>query len=107
MPGQTLPLPHRPAPLARERESLIRLAPLDIDAREFNQYYRVLRRHRKLIAGVVCSALIAATVVLRLLPRQYTATSTILIEPREPQALSLKDLSADSQDNSDDDYYYE
>ena len=110
MSGQTLPLPRLPdrsVSSSRELGLATQLTAVERANPEFSQYYRVVKRHRQLIAIVFCVSVIAAIVVTRVLPRQYTATSTILIEPREAQALSLKDLSADSQGASDDDYYYE
>ena len=103
---QSVSLSQRPILLSREVDP-ITPSIIEGEIRSLDRYYRVLRRHRKLIIGLFSSAVLAALIVAAILPRRYTATSTILIEPREPQALSLKDLSADSQDTSDDDYYYE
>src|SRR5271163_823059 len=110
MPDQTLSLHHSPDRSllsGREAGTLASLLNVERESHELSQYFRVLKRHSKLIATIFAASVIAAIVVTRLMPRRYTATNTILIEPREPQALSLKDLSTDSQDASDDDYYYE
>jgi succinoglycan biosynthesis transport protein ExoP len=71
------------------------------------EYCNTLKRHHKLILGLFLGCLITASLVVSMITRQYTARSTVLIEPRQPQALSLKDLATDSQDVSADDYYYE
>src|SRR5882762_1563745 len=60
--------------------------------------YNTLKRHHKLILGLCLCSLITASLAMRVITRQYTARSTVLIEARQPQALSLKDLATDSQD---------
>jgi polysaccharide biosynthesis transport protein len=105
-----LPPPDGLPPVAREPgaiSNLTSLPPLEAQDLGLRDYYNTLKRHGRLILGVFLACLSLAALVVSLMPRQYTAKSTVLIEPRQPQALSLKDLSADSQDENSPDYYYE
>jgi len=69
------------------------------------EYWRVIRRHRTLIATiVVCCVLIVGLAVLVETPT-YTATSVILIESQPPQVLDIKELTVEQPSEDEHDYY--
>jgi polysaccharide biosynthesis transport protein len=70
-----------------------------------DQCWLVVRRHWQMMATVVSLAVILAWVAVSLMTPQYTAKSTLLIEPEPPRVLNVADLINTSESTEDHDYY--
>ncbi len=70
-----------------------------------NEIWRVIRRWLWLTGPMVGGALAITVVVLFLVPPNYTAKATLLIEPEAPQVLNMTQLIEDAAGNQDYDYY--
>jgi succinoglycan biosynthesis transport protein ExoP len=68
-------------------------------------YWRVLRKHKAIIATCFFGAVIIATVVLVMTTPIYTASTTLLIERKEPRVVDVKNVLSESQESDADDYY--
>jgi succinoglycan biosynthesis transport protein ExoP len=75
----------------------------------FREYCRIIAKHWRLITAIFSCSLTAAGLVVFLMPSIYTATSTVLIEPRAPQVLGINELETGETDAgnevADDNYY--
>ncbi len=69
------------------------------------EYWRVVRRHLTLIVAITAGALLLATVAVFVATPIYTAAAVILIEPRPPQVLDIKQLMVEPAPGGDHDYY--
>jgi succinoglycan biosynthesis transport protein ExoP len=65
----------------------------------------VIRRHWRMIATIVSVAVILARVVVSLMTPEYTAKSTLLIEPEPPRVLDVAELMDAAGGTQDHDYY--
>jgi polysaccharide biosynthesis transport protein len=72
---------------------------------DLRDYARVIRRHLKLIAALVGGALLVTTLAVLTMTPIYTARSTILVEPRAPQVLDVRDLLAEPAGSEEHDYF--
>ncbi len=52
----------------------------------------ILRRRSRIIAAAVASALVLGVAYILLVPQEYTATSVILIDPRQTRVISSEDV---------------
>ena len=68
----------------------------DQDEPNFREYCRIIRKRWRLIVTLVICALALTGLVVFLIPPTYTATSTILIEPRAPQVLGITELETEA-----------
>jgi succinoglycan biosynthesis transport protein ExoP len=67
--------------------------------------WQVIRRSRRIICTIlVISVLVTGGVVLLTTPN-YTASSTLLIEPEPPQLLDVRELISEAGSTADNDYY--
>jgi polysaccharide biosynthesis transport protein len=100
----------RSAPFSALPEPEARLKALDLQATVDNgigldQCWRVVRRHARIIIGLVSLAVFFTGVAVFLMTPHYIAKSTLLIEPEAPQLLDVKDLIDASGSTEDHDYY--
>ncbi len=58
---------------------------------DFRNYWRVLRKHLRLIAAATLAALMLCGAYLAVTPPIYTATSTILFQPMAPAVYDLRE----------------
>jgi polysaccharide biosynthesis transport protein len=65
----------------------------------------VLRRHSYLIFGLLAAALLTTGLVVFSMTPNFTASSTLLIEPDAPRVLDIKELVDEQAGVSDYDYY--
>jgi polysaccharide biosynthesis transport protein len=97
-----------PPPPALQPESrvisLSRDAAID-DGIGLDVCWRVLRRHSRMIAGVVLLAVCVVGTAVFLMTPSYSAKSTLLIEPEQPQLLDVKGLLDASEGSEEHDYY--
>ncbi|MBI3247460.1 MAG: polysaccharide biosynthesis tyrosine autokinase [Deltaproteobacteria bacterium] len=68
------------------------------------EYWRRLKKHSRLIVACFLTALLLASLYLLTATPIYTATATVLIERKAPQALAINGTIADQQ-GPDDTYY--
>ncbi len=77
------------------------------DGPSFREYWRVIvRRWRFIVTLVICTLALTGLVVFFMTPT-YTATSTVLIEPRAPQVMDMRELeeTQESGEVAQDTYY--
>lgn len=72
----------------------------------FREYCRIVSKHWRLIVIPFVVAMVLAFVVLHRMTLLYTASSTILIEPRAPRILDIKQPGLEETDQSDTDEFY-
>jgi polysaccharide biosynthesis transport protein len=65
----------------------------------------IIRRHLHLILGILAAALLTTGLVLLCMTPNFTASSTLLIEPATPQVLGIKELIEEQNGSQDYDYY--
>jgi len=86
-----------------------RPASFDADDFNFRNYWRVLHKHVRLIVSVLLAALLLCVAYLVTATPQYTAKSTVLIEPSAAQIYNLGDnargLNEPPVESADHDYY--
>src|SRR5215470_5593858 len=76
------------------------------DAIELRSYWRLLVKHRWLIASIFFCSIIATTIAILSMTPIYTAETTLLIERKTPQAINMdKDNSNEEQGPDEYDYY--
>jgi succinoglycan biosynthesis transport protein ExoP len=83
-------------PTAREGEA---------GKRALEQYLRVLRKHRWLIAGVFLVTVITVAIWTFLQVAVFEAASTVLIEPEPPRVLNIQEVSPMGTSSWDPNYY--
>src|ERR1700722_19137415 len=64
--------------------------------------WRIIRRYLRLICGLLAIALLVTGVAVFLMTPDYTASSTLLIEPEPAQVLDIRELI--SEDGSTEDH---
>lgn len=67
--------------------------------------WRVIRRHSRLICGLLAAAWLTTGLVVFLMTPNFAASSTLLIEPEPPQVLDIKELISEGDSTGDYDYY--
>jgi polysaccharide biosynthesis transport protein len=67
--------------------------------------WRVIRRSLRLICTLIMICLLITGVVLLLSTPNFTASSTLLIEPEPPQVLDVRELISETGSTEDHDYY--
>jgi polysaccharide biosynthesis transport protein len=67
--------------------------------------WRVIRRSLRLICTLIMICLLITGVVLLLSTPNFTASSTLLIEPEPPQVLDVRELISEAGSTEDHDYY--
>jgi succinoglycan biosynthesis transport protein ExoP len=67
--------------------------------------WRVIRRSLRLICTLIIICLLITGVVLSLSTPNFTASSTLLIEPEPPQVLDVRELISEAGSTEDHDYY--
>jgi polysaccharide biosynthesis transport protein len=65
----------------------------------------IIRRHLNLICGLLAAALLTTALVVFCMTPNFTASSTLLIEPAAPQVLGIKELLDEQTGTQDYDYY--
>ena len=65
----------------------------------------VIRRHSNLIFGLLAAALLTTVLITFCMTPNFTASSTLLIEPAAPQVLDIKELVDEQGSTQDYDYY--
>lgn len=70
------------------------------DLLDLRQLWNILRSHRRIFGAAVAVSLLLATAYLLLVPPTYTATSILLIDPRQERVLTseavLSGIGADA-----------
>jgi polysaccharide biosynthesis transport protein len=84
-----------PISLTPEADAIGRLEPLAVP---MGQIKSILRRHILLLLGVFALGVGGTYLVVKLMPKEYTATATILIQPQRTQVSDLQAISSDSSD---------
>jgi polysaccharide biosynthesis transport protein len=72
---------------------------------DFQQYWRIIRKHLGLIAAVVATAVVLTTLHELMQTPMYTAEATILIKPGTPQILGSQSQTGDSPSVDQYEYY--
>src|SRR6516165_4496417 len=67
--------------------------------------WRVIRRSLRLICTMIMASLLITGVVVFLSTANFTASSTLLIEPEPPQVLDVRELISETGSTEDHDYY--
>jgi polysaccharide biosynthesis transport protein len=67
--------------------------------------WRVIRRSLRLICTLIIISLLIAGLVVFLSTPNFTASSTLLIEPEPPQVLDVRELISEAGSTDDHDYY--
>jgi capsular exopolysaccharide synthesis family protein len=67
--------------------------------------WQVVRRSRRLICAILLISVLVTSGVVLLLTPNYTASSTLLIEPEPPQVLDVRELISEAGSTEDNDYY--
>jgi polysaccharide biosynthesis transport protein len=67
--------------------------------------WRVIRRSRRLICTLIIISLLITALVVFLTTPNFTASSTLLIEPEPPQVLDVRELISEAGSTDDHDYY--
>jgi len=65
----------------------------------------IIRRHSNLIFGLVAAALLTTGLITFCMTPNFSASSTLLIEPATPQVLDIKELVDEQGGTQDYDYY--
>lgn len=71
---------------------------------DLRDYFRVIRRHAKLIVSMFLAALLVTGLVVLVITPHFTATSTILVESNAPHVLDIHELATESTGDASD-YY--
>jgi succinoglycan biosynthesis transport protein ExoP len=71
---------------------------------DLRDYFRVMRRHAKLIVSMFLAAMLVTGLVVLVVTPHFTAMSTILVEPNAPHVLNINELASESGADSSD-YY--
>jgi polysaccharide biosynthesis transport protein len=69
-----------------------------------NDCWKVIARRWRILAYGVSAAVLLTAVVVFLMPRQYTATATLLIDPEPPRIMDASSLLNKIQNGDEDDY---
>lgn len=72
---------------------------------DLRDYFRVIRRHAKLIVSMFLAAMLVTALVVMVVTPHYTAMSTILVEPNAPHVLNINELQAEGPGTDEHDYY--
>lgn len=75
------------------------------DEPNFREYCRIVAKHRRFIITLVICTLAFTSLVVFLMRPTYTATSTVLIEPRAPEVLGNTESETEASQLADDNYY--
>ena len=70
---------------------------------DLRDYFRVIRRHARLIASMFLAAMLVTVLVVLVVTPHFTAMSTILVEPNAPHVLDIHELASETGDAAD--YY--
>lgn len=84
-----------PLPFMSEAEAIHRLEPLSVPVTRMTS---ILRRHVWLLLSVAGIGVGGTAVVVQKMPREYTASATILIQPQRTQVSDLQAISTDPND---------
>jgi len=68
-------------------------------------YWRILRKHLRLISGSTFGIVIITAIVVSLMTPQYTAETTLLIERKAPQAIKVEGAQPETVGPDEYDYY--
>lgn len=79
--------------------------PLTEEEPHLRDYWRILRKHIRLIGGCMFGVALLAGIVVSLMTPQYTAETTLLIERRAPQALKVEGAQQEAVGPDEYDYY--
>ncbi|HQT79943.1 MAG TPA: Wzz/FepE/Etk N-terminal domain-containing protein, partial [Rhodopila sp.] len=82
-------------PFMTESEALNRLEPLSVPVTRLTS---ILRRHVWLLLSVAGIGIGGTALVVQKMPREYTASATILIQPQRTQVSDLQAISTDPND---------
>jgi capsular exopolysaccharide synthesis family protein len=71
----------------------------------FREYWAVIRKHKRLIIVTFLGALLFVGLVVFNMTPLYTAKATVLIQPRGPQVLDIKELMNEASQTDEQEYY--
>lgn len=97
---------HRSTPIAEGEASLLHEPFAEESEIQLQDYWRVIRKRRWMIAAFFAGVVIAAGVGLWLTTPAYTAKAVVLIERQTPQVLDIKELLTESLIGPDEYDYY-
>ena len=72
---------------------------------DLRQYGRIVRKHLRLIAACLLAAVLLTVLWVLTQTPMYTATSLVMIEPRAPQVLNMKELISEPAGANEYDFY--
>jgi polysaccharide biosynthesis transport protein len=73
---------------------------------DVRHYWRIIvRKHRGLIASCVLASVVLTGILVLVETPIYKATSLVMIEPRAPQILNMKELLSEPPDTNEYDFY--
>jgi polysaccharide biosynthesis transport protein len=68
-------------------------------------YWLVIRKHRWIIAAVLVGVIVTAGAMTTFMTRMYTAETVLLVDPRAPQVVDIKQVIAEPQRLEERDFY--
>ncbi len=95
----------QPGPIPPQETPPSFLEPLSEEEPHLRDYWRVLRKHIRLIAGCVIGVVALVAIVVSLMTPQYTAETTLIIERKAPQALKVEGAQQEAVGPDEYDYY--
>ncbi len=72
---------------------------------DLRQYWRILQKHLRLIVACLLAAVFLTLLLVLTQTPMYTATSLVMIEPRAPQVLNMKELTDETAEANEYDFY--
>jgi polysaccharide biosynthesis transport protein len=72
---------------------------------DLRQYWRILRKHQRLVGGCVIAVMVSALLCMMMQASMYTATALVMIEPHAPQILNMKEVSNEPLASNEYDFY--
>src|SRR5882672_7975670 len=94
-----------PLPASREDAEGLLKPLIEEEEMRLWDYWRMLRRHLRLITLLCVGAVIATALSLLMQPPVYTAETTLLIERNTPHVLDIREVLLESQGADEYDFY--
>src|SRR5215472_4591314 len=78
---------------------------MSVDAPNLRDYWQVVRKHKwKIVACFLTAIFVTAVVIFSMTPI-YTATTTLVIERKDPQVVNIKQVLSESSESDENSFY--